>query len=168
MKASHNLTLLGQFSATTLTRRPSASSDQPEPPLVAHQGVAKLAQGLYTTLQPYLDAAQTSSSTSSSESPQSSTPTAHKQTQSSGDLLPISFAGHSLGGAMCLLLLAVHRERCKTASLSAATRRTAKATGVESIAGQAAVHSFGAPPVLAHREGGGGYKVLQVGVFVWG
>jgi hypothetical protein len=26
------------------------------------------------------------------------------------------------------------------------------------------VHQFGSPPVLAHKDGGGGHKVLEVGV----
>ncbi|KAL6765335.1 hypothetical protein V8C86DRAFT_793136 [Haematococcus lacustris] len=58
--------------------------------------------------------------------------------------LPLVFAGHSLGGALGLVLAA----RCR---LNRHWRP--RAIGVQ---------TFGSPSVLAHRDGGGGDKVLQV------
>lgn len=58
--------------------------------------------------------------------------------------LTIAFAGHSLGGALGSLVLAL--------SALNGLRPPSQLT----------LHTFGSPPVLSHNDGGGGHRVLQV------
>lgn len=81
------------------TRRPPGLS-QGEPPLVAHRGVSRLALDLYDQLVPYLDSPLSNANTSSGRAVSGAPPQGP---------VPICFAGHSLGGALCLLLTALYQ-----------------------------------------------------------
>ncbi|MEW5313946.1 MAG: hypothetical protein WDW38_005476 [Sanguina aurantia] len=94
------------------------NSTSPPGSLVAHAGVSAIAQDLWPSIVPFIAALPSST--------------------------PLTFAGHSLGGALGKIVW----------SLSLLNRiRKADNT---------ACFTFGSPPVLAHVNGGGGAEVLRV------
>ncbi|GBF94188.1 hypothetical protein Rsub_07175 [Raphidocelis subcapitata] len=95
--------------------------------VVAHDGAAEMAAVLFDQLRPYLDHADDAG-------------------------IPVVFGGHSLGGALSKLLMALYRIHA---------RRHGGFTWPD---GQPApsCYTFGSPPVLAHADGGGGHRVLSL------
>ncbi len=169
------------------TPLPLPQDTQPQPPLVCHTGVTQLAVDLFKQLAPYL--ADTPNhlnsnlqpTTASSPSQQTTgqgngkgggtanganssgsaavastgtdgsltagaADTVAKEVASPGSRAPgrVCIAGHSLGGALGMLVLA----QCALAGLRPGQTLSC--------------HTFGSPPVLAHRDGGGGQRVLRV------
>jgi hypothetical protein len=112
--------------------------------IVSHAGVTQLASDLYKQLKPFLTTPDSTHEVRNDSVPTVAAVTSQTETPPP----PLFIAGHSLGGALGMLLMAQ--------TLLSGHRRS---QGVH-------CYTFGSPPVLAHRDGGGGHRVMQVGAYV--